>query len=802
MRLNDLEYFERPGLNVMAYSDFYPEGHQGGVSVVLHGNRIAANGDVRLEAAPGQWAPIPKLEQRWMDASKPEIGARLSFPDEQRDRKGFNPILYPNLQFSYTVRVVPEGQGVAVSVELDNPLPSEWVGRIGFNLELFPGDYFGRSFDLDGVTGIFPRDVTGPVERQADGNLQSLPMARGRRLVVAPETEHLQWSVEAVDAELVLLDGRTQHNNGWFVVRSLLPGERSGVVLRWLVDAKTISGWMEEPVIHLSQVGFHPWQSKTAVIETDPRDERVEVAGLYRIRAGLPAELVQAGIPSVWGTFLRYRYLQYHFAEVREPGIYRVRYGSAESNIFRIAPDVYSRQVWQPALEYYLPVQMCHMRVNDRYRVWHDLCHMDDARMAPVNLNHFDGYVQGPSTLTRFGPGEPVPGLNAGGWHDAGDYDLRVESQIDTVRVLSQIREAFGVDYDATSIDQETRVVELLRPDGVPDLLQQIEHGVLTVLGGYRVLGRLYRGIISPTLRQYTLLGDAVAMTDGKVDSAQKVTVLENGIELAGADDRLVFTEENPARELQVAAGLAAASRVLKDFRPELASECLTVAETLFRQNRDAERPLGQRMEAAAELFLATGSDEYRSAILALKEHLPRIFERSGWVLGRVLPRLGDGGFAAAAEAEARKLSAKILEEGRETPFGMPYRPNIWGAGWGIQSFGVRQYFLVTGWPEIFDPRYLYDALNFILGSHPGRDTRSFASGIGVESLLVAYGVNRADWSYIPGGVGSGTALIRPDLPELKEWPFFWQQSEYVMGGGGTDFLFLVLAADHLLNSR
>jgi hypothetical protein len=31
-------------------------------------------------------------------------------------------------------------------------------------------------------------------------------------------------------------------------------------------------------------------------------------------------------------------------------------------------------------------------------------------------------------------------------------------------------------------------------------------------------------------------------------------------------------------------------------------------------------------------------------------------------------------------------------------------------------------------------------------------------------------------------------------LPELKKWPYFWQQTEYVMGGGSTDFMFLVLA--------
>lgn len=53
----------------------------------------------------------------------------------------------------------------------------------------------------------------------------------------------------------------------------------------------------------------------------------------------------------------------------------------------------------------------------------------------------------------------------------------------------------------------------------------------------------------------------------------------------------------------------------------------------------------------------------------------------------------------------------------------------------------------------------------------------------GARSTTTAYGLNRADWSYIPGGVVSGTNLVRPDLPELKDFPFPWQQAEYVLGG-------------------
>ena len=48
----ELGYFKNHGVNVMAYDDFYPEGHQSGVSVIMHGSRVATNGDIRFEQTP------------------------------------------------------------------------------------------------------------------------------------------------------------------------------------------------------------------------------------------------------------------------------------------------------------------------------------------------------------------------------------------------------------------------------------------------------------------------------------------------------------------------------------------------------------------------------------------------------------------------------------------------------------------------------------------------------------------------------------------------------------------------------
>ena len=60
---------------------------------------------------------------------------------------------------------------------------------------------------------------------------------------------------------------------------------------------------------------------------------------------------------------------------------------------------------------------------------------------------------------------------------------------------------------------------------------------------------------------------------------------------------------------------------------------------------------------------------------------------------------------------------------------------------------------------------------------------------------------SRETGSAYPGGVGSGTALIRPDFPEMLEWPYLWQQTEYCVGYPTSDYVFLVAAADKVLNS-
>ena len=820
-QLNSDGYFNAGGTDVMAFSDFYPEGHQGGVCVIMNGHRIATNGDIRLEATPGQWQPVPKQLSRRVEGGK--IITTLCYPDSSHHLTGFNPMVYPDWHVNYTVTVEPQGKSILVTVDLDKPVPDFLLGKAGFNLEFFPGELFGKPWLMDGQSGIYPQQPNTPLlqvptNRGHDGNyfagrgqkadltqldgtgysplraddIIASPYAIGRKFTSRPDDSSQRLTVESLTGDLKLYDGRMNHNNGWFVLRSeIAPGATKGAV-RWLITPAVDETWRYPAVVQTSQVGYLPQQPKRIVIETDKRETKVDNIQLVRI--GADGETVVRETPAkIWGQFLRYRYLTADFSDVTEPGLYQVRYGNSLSSVFRIAGDVYERGVWQPVVEYFLPVQMCHVRVADKYRIWHDACHMDDALMARVG-NHFDGYDQR-AGLSKYKEGEQVPGVNIGGWHDAGDFDLRVESQAGEAYILALAYEQFHPDIDVTAIDQAHHRVEIHEPDGKNDILQQVENGALTVVRSYKALGRLYRGIICSTLRQYAMLGDAAAMTDGVTGND---------------DDRWIFTEDNPMRALSTAAQLAGAARALRGFNDPLAQACLDIAAELYRQTQVNDRMAGMKLQAAVELYLTTGEAEYLDFILARQDAIVKNIARTGWFTARIAKLLETKSqakgisrrdrkayqdFATAFRTALADYKASLDRQAAETPYGVPYRPSIWGAGWDIQRFGFEYYFLTNAYPDIFSKETVYNALNFVLGCHPGSNTASFASGVGARSATVAYGLNRADWSYIPGGVVSGTALIRPDFPELLEFPYLWQQTEYVLGGGSSHYMFLVLAA-------
>lgn len=793
-KVNDMEYLETIGFNVLVFHNYYPVGKQGGIEFIHHDDRIATNGFITVDLPPGQSFPRPDSAKRAVDHDNKMITASVSTP-------GFD--------LDYDIRIFPNAGKIHLAVDMKKPIPAELSGKVSFEMLLFPVSYRGKTYQLGRHYGVFPYEGLGPMSRTDDGQLRNVPMGSGERLIIAPEDPLHGLQIENIKGDISLLDGRNTSLGGWFILRSTIPDGVTTGAMEWLITPDLVNGWRRESVIGISQVGYHPGQKKQAIIELDSHTGEAEQAVLYRINTDGSFQNVLSGVPEKWGNFLRYSYAIFDFTEIKDPGLYQIQYGSQKSEPFSIDDEIYQKSVWQPTLEIYFPVQMCHMRIRDRVRVWHGACHLDDALQAPVAIEHVDGYRSYATTETPYKPMTTVPGLNRGGWHDAGDNDLAAGSQAQTTYFLALADEAFDIVVDQTTVDQEALFVELRRPDGIQDLEQQIEHGVINLLSGYRASGHSFAGIIA-TREGRAFLGDVASLTDALFYDASLRPDQKRNDRSGKPDDRWVFTNKDTGLEYEVITALAASSRILEGYNDALAEECLKTAVMAWNHEqshdpiiqRNAYVPRNYKMHeilATVELFMTTGDQIYRQRLLELMPVIKENIKQTGWSVARALPLLADSNFTSGVEAYLMTYKQELDSMLSMNPFGVPWNPRIWGIGWNIQQYALEQYYLSLAYPEMFDKENVLRVVNYVLGCHPGSNT-SLVSAVGAHSLTVAYGFNMHWWSYIPGGMASGTALIRPDFPELKEpFPYLWQQTEYVMPGAAS-YIFCVLAANDLLN--
>ena len=775
------ETLESHGLSIFLfhskYHSVFGDQKMSGLEIIFHGQRIATNGDVRLSATPAQWDPIPQFQSRTRGARPNQISATCAYPDRG---------------LSYQIDVRAEEDGIRVAVQLDQPLPPALIGKAGFNLEFLPSAYFGKGYLIDDKSGLFPRHPDGPMVRDAEGTPEPTALATGHSVVFSPGDPTTRIVIRSDNALLQLFDGRNVAQNGWFVVRSLIPAGTTKDAIVWHIQAKVIPGWKRPPVVGYNQAGYTPSRSKVAVIELDPLFDVPKTARVLRVTPEGDYREVFRGEVQPWGKWMRYQYARFDFSQVREPGIYFLEYAGAKNGPFRIDSDVYAK-IWRPSLDIYLAEQMDHVKVREGYRIWHGLSHMDDARQAPVNYTHFDGYSMGPATDSRFAPGEHIPGINVGGWFDAGDFDLRTQTQTRVITDLVLAKEVFGAEGDDTSIDEQARFVQIHKPDGQPDVPQQIRHGVLFLLAQYNVFGHAIPGIVEPTLEQYTHLGDAASKTDGKIYSAKLGPLESDGVNSGVADDRWAFTTHITALNYEAASALAAASRVLRGFDDGLAKECLETATRVWEQEQKSApvefhsfNTTGgdlkeEEVKATVELLLASGGgDVYRKRLPELVPAIREHFRSVGWTAVRAIP-LMDGQYKDEMSSAVRTYKDKLDETLGKNPYGVPIATGTWGGSAPVADFAVQMYFLHAAFPELVGTEYTFRGLDYVLGVHPVTNL-SLVSGVGAHSKMIGYGNNRADYTFIPGGMVPGVTVIAPDYPELSDaWPFLWYENEYVV---------------------
>jgi len=784
LKLNDREYFERQGVNVLVFSNNFNGGFNdeknSGIEIIHHGVRTVQGGAVRLSNTPEQWDLVPKTISRKVDRDKNSIEVSMRYDDYDFDSR---------------VVVTAKGKAVEISVWLDKPVPEKLAGEAGLNIEFLPSQYWLKTYSVDGRLGRLPRYATSQTitrpnsekprqfkgfktydDRGTNRFVDPLPIETGHQITLATDQPERMISISS-DAELKLYDGRMLAQNGWFVLRSVLPKDKTGKVLSWTVEPHAIPGWIREPNIGFSQVGYIPDQPKVAVIELDKNDTPQATASLMRIKPDGTSEQAYSGAIKSWGPYYKYNYVKFDFSSVRQPGIYYIQYGKTRGNDFLIDERVYDK-ITDATTDVWVPIHMNHMYVNEGYRTWHGEPFKEGYLQAPPS-DHFDLHSQGESTDTKYKPLELIPGLNIGGFFDAGDFDIETGSNINVVQNFIRTWELFHPQRDETFVSQQQRYVDLHRPDGVPDILQFIEHGILNLVAQAEQIGHMASTLSNSVLDNYHHLGDAASITDGLHydPSLKPYEVSADGKRSGTPDDMWAFTTRNPRLDLQAAGVFTSAARVLKGYNDDLAKRAQIQADRLRKEATELLAKRNVRRNAQAETddaWLYGDANLVRNVQTAL-DSVPM---KDKSYLKRIRPLIV-------------KFAEYVKSFDAQNPYGVPIGLGNWAGVNMVLNFGIAVNYAHIYFPDIVSKDEIYRVSNWLYGCHPYHNY-SFVAVVGAaRPKQVFYGNNRADFSFIPGNVAPGLLFRQPDhFENYDDWPFLWGQNEGTIAGNTQYVIF------------
>ena len=839
LELNDREYFERQGVNVLVFSNSFNGGFNdeknSGIEIIHHGVRTVQGGAVRLNNTPEQWDLVPKTVSRKVDREKGSIEVTMRYDDYDFDSR---------------VVVTAKGKAVEIAVWLDKPVPEKLAGEAGFNLEFLPSQYWHKTFTMDGRLGRLPRyaasqTITRPNsekprqfkgfktydDRGTDRFVDPCPMETGHSIVMASDTPERMIRISSNDAELKLYDGRMLAQNGWYVLRSVLPKGKTGKVITWTVEPNAIPGWIREPNIGISQVGYTPEQPKVAVIELDKKDKVQATAKLMRIKDDGTTEVAFKGDIQSWGPYFKYNYVKFDFSSVQQPGVYYVQYGNTKTNNFLIDAHVYDK-ITDATTDVWVPIHMNHMYVTEGYRTWHGEPFKEGYLQAPES-DHFDLHRQGPTTDTKYKPLELIPGLNIGGFFDAGDFDIETGSNINVVQNFIRTWELFKPLRDETFVSQKQRYVDLHRPDGTPDILQFIEHGTLNLVAQAEQIGHMASTLSNSVLDNYHHLGDAASITDGlHYDPSLKPYEVSADGKCSGTpDDMWAFTTRSPQLDLRAATMFASASHALKGYNDELAARALTQSQRLMKEateliaqhkteenfdwidgfdwsNRAQQQKPDKKRQKLIErsrknrellgdmatnlmLYSATQERQYLSNFeQQIWDALELRLEANMQTALDAVPYM-DEAYKQKLRPYVEKYNAYIKGFDQNNPYGVPIGLGNWAGVNMVLNYGITVNYAHIYYPDIVKKDEIYRVANWLFGCHPYHNY-SFVAAVGAaRPKQVFYGNNRADFSFIPGNVAPGLLFRKPDhFENFDDWPFLWGQNEGTIAGNTQYIIF------------
>lgn len=333
----------------------------------------------------------------------------------------------------------------------------------------------------------------------------------------------------------------------------------------------------------------------------------------------------------------------------------------------------------------------------------------------------------------------------SGGWYDAGDHGKYVvNGGIAVAQLLSAWERAKAAGTTASLADGTLAVPE--HGNGVPDILDEA------------------RWELEWMLKMQVPAGDPLAgMAWHKVTDRNWT-----GLPLMPDQDpqERLLHRPSTAATLNLAAVAAQGSRLFAEFEPSFAARLLTAAETAYEAARtnpvllapvedgtgggtyDDDDVTDEFYWAAAELYLTTGADGYRTAVETNPLHLAMntdadIFTAGGFFWGDVaaLARMQLARFAtdlpdiAQIRSSVVDAADKLLADQKAQPFGQPYAPKEGLYDWGSNSAVLNnQVVIATAFDLTHRPRYadaVIEGYDYLFGRNAL--AQSYVTGYGTK---------------------------------------------------------------------
>ena len=464
------------------------------------------------------------------------------------------------------------------------------------------------------------------------------------------------------------------------------------------------------------------------------------------------------------------------FSNVTTPGTYILTIDTTSSQPFRIGDDIYRTLPIDAARYFYLNRSGIELTAEHAGDQWARAAgHITDDVVTCWRGTDPQGVAWEGCDYTLNG---------RGGWYDAGDYGKYVVNGGISVWTLLNLYERLPDAYPDGSLNIPES------GNDVPDLLDEARWEMEFLLAMQVPEGQPLAGMVHHKLHDRDWTGLPL----------MPPTTFDNNTDFANASGGRYVFPPSTAATLNVAATAAQCARIWREIDPDFAARCLTAAETAWRAandnpimlagnvpgagggNYDDDDVTDEFYWAAAELFITTGSDEYRDYLTASPFYTAfpnmsggesgSMFWGDVAALGTISLSVVPNDLCAETVEALREQIVQaadfylsvIAREGYRLTFGAGQYN--WGSNSDILNNAI---ILALAYDFTDDVRYrngVSESMDYLLGRNAL--AFSFVSGYGARTLEHPhhrFWANQGDFPPPPPGVVAGGPNVAPSDP-------------------------------------